>query len=236
MCLFVGEDILFNEEIHQVATRQIFHDKVEVFCVLKGAFESDDPGIFLGNGKNISFFPGLDDFVFENHLGLFEFFDCNGFSIFVPLAESNFSKGSFSNNLNRRKIAYGEFISILTQNLCLFVQHFLLQFFLFFEGHVEHLHFSVELLPVLLFLLLLLKQFGVPLLDVALGCLDFFLCVIRYGYLFDFIVHSNYKLHRSNLKKNFRTTPPFYPPSPFSFKIPLLPPPLPPTTKINIFR
>ena len=78
------------------------------------------------------------------------------------------------------------------------MEYFFLQFLLFFDGHVENLHFSVELLPVLLFLLLLLEKLRVPLFDVALCCLYFFFRIVRNGYLFDFIVHSNYKHYYSN--------------------------------------
>jgi len=54
--LFVGEDVLFHEEVHEVSAGQVLHDEVEIVVVLEGTLESDHPRVLVGVGEDVSFF------------------------------------------------------------------------------------------------------------------------------------------------------------------------------------
>ena len=72
--LMFSEDIFFYELGHQVSSRKILHDQIQVVLVLEGLLEVDDP-LLLALGKDVSFCVEVAELVLLDHLGLFHFFD-----------------------------------------------------------------------------------------------------------------------------------------------------------------
>lgn len=70
----------------------------------------------------------------------------------------------------------GDFATLFSKLLRLLVRNLFLKLLLFKLGEAKGLHFMVELLPILFFLLLLLDHFGVALLDKVLSRLDLLSC------------------------------------------------------------
>ena len=154
--LFVGEDVLFDEQIHEIPAGKVLHDQVQVLGILKGAFQTNNPRIFFRYGQNVPFLPRLNDLVLEDHLGLFELFDCDGLAVFGPLAESDFAEGPLADDFDGGEVADGEFESLLPEDLGFLVENFVFELLLFFGGDVEHFHFFVEFFPIFFLLLFLL--------------------------------------------------------------------------------
>ena len=98
----------------------------------------------------------MDYFVLEDHFRLLQLFDSDRLAVFGPLAESNFSESPLADDFDGGEIPDGEFESFLPEDFSLFMENFIFELFLFFEGDVEHFHFLVEFFPIFFLLLFLL--------------------------------------------------------------------------------
>ena len=45
--LIVGENVLFDEQVHEISSGNVVHDQIEVIVVLERALETDNPGVFV---------------------------------------------------------------------------------------------------------------------------------------------------------------------------------------------
>ena len=98
----------------------------------------------------------MDYLVLEDHFRFLELFDSDRLTIFSPLAKSDLSESSFADNFDGGEIPDGELESFSPENLGFFMENFVFELFLFFEGDVEHFHFLVEFFPIFFLLLFLL--------------------------------------------------------------------------------
>ena len=113
----VGEDVLFHEKVHEVAPRQVLHDKVEVVVVLEGALEGDHPWIFVSIRQHVAFLARLHHFVLEDHLAFLQFLDCDRLVAFVPLAQPHLPEGTLADYFERFEVVYGYLLAVFAQ-LC----------------------------------------------------------------------------------------------------------------------
>lgn len=123
---------------------------------MEGTFKVDYPGVFLRHSEYVTLLSGLDDFVFEDHLRFFEFFNGNGFAGFVPLAESDLTEGSFTDDFKGCEIHDGDFGALDSEDFSLLMDDFLFDLVLFCIREMELFHFFVELIPIVTFFSLLL--------------------------------------------------------------------------------
>ena len=126
----MSEDILFDEQIHEIPPGEILHDEVEVVRVLEGALEANDPRVFLRVGKYIPLFPRLHDFVFEDHLAFLQLLDGHGFGGLVPPAEPHLAESSLADDSHRLEVIDRDFLPLLPQLKRLLVGDLLLEFLL----------------------------------------------------------------------------------------------------------
>lgn len=183
----MGEDVLLDEQIHEVSSGEVLHDEVEVVGVLEGALESHHPGVVFGVGQNIPLFPGLHDFVLEDHFAFFEFLDCHWLYGLVPAAQPHLPEGSLPDDPHRLEVEDGYLLAVLPQLGCFFVGDVFFELLLLEGGHSQGRHLGIELFPVLAFLLFELYHLGVALLDEILGRLHFLFGGLGYHDIFRFL-------------------------------------------------
>lgn len=91
--LVLRQNVLLDQEVHEVAPGQVLHHQVQVLFVLEGAFEVDDLLVVLGVSQDVLFLAGLDDFVLVDHLALDHLLDGDGLVGLLPAAEAHFAEG-----------------------------------------------------------------------------------------------------------------------------------------------
>ena len=190
----MGENILFHEQVHEVPSRKVLHDKVKIICVLEGTFESHHPRVVLRISQHVPFLARLHDLVLKDHLALLQFFHRHWIVALVPLAQTHLSEGPLADYAHRFEVENGDSLTFLSELLGLLVTDLFFDFPLLIGGEAEGLHLLVELFPVLLLLLFLLDHLGVSLLDEILGRLYFLPCGLGNGRLFRHRFESQYAI------------------------------------------
>ena len=101
--LLEGEDVLLDEQVHQVASRQVLHHQVQEVLVLEGALQVHDP-LVVRLRQDRPLRPDVLDLVLLYHIFLLHFLDCHQFAIGQPLAQPNLTVGASANYLDRLEV------------------------------------------------------------------------------------------------------------------------------------
>src|SRR5699024_3638524 len=99
-CNVLGEDLILDKHSHQVTTGQEFHEQVEIGRILEGGMQLHKPRVILRVGQNITLGANMSQLVLLEHLGLDQGFQSVNLAISPSLHESDFAKGTLSNDLD----------------------------------------------------------------------------------------------------------------------------------------
>lgn len=70
LSFLMSEDVLLHEQIHEVSSRQVLHNKVQVVRILKRTLQTNYPRVIFRVGQHIPFFARLHHLVLKDHLAL----------------------------------------------------------------------------------------------------------------------------------------------------------------------
>ena len=99
------EDVLLHEHVHEVSSREVLHDQIEIVLVRKGGLELDDPvGVRLG--KDVPLGSDVVHLILLVHYLFGHLFYCHQRASRVS-AESDLSEGSSTNNGKRSIVQNG---------------------------------------------------------------------------------------------------------------------------------
>jgi len=99
---------------------QELHDQVEVFFILKRAFQFDDP-VILSQREDISLGSDVCDLVLIDHLGLFHLFNGDYLRGLFVAADSDLPESTSPDNFQGLEISHCNFGSRKSEELCFFM-------------------------------------------------------------------------------------------------------------------
>lgn len=107
--LLLTQNVLVNQERHQVPALQKLHDQIQKLLILKRALQLHNPRVILRNRQNVALSLDMLLLVFVDHLGLLHFFDRHDFFGLAVAADADFSKGATADNLEWLIVLHRDF-------------------------------------------------------------------------------------------------------------------------------
>lgn len=154
--LVFWKNVLFDEEIHHVAPREILHDQIEIMLVFEAGVQFGDP---IGGRLSKQTFLCIQmlDLVLENHVCFLHFLHCDVL-VGGSSTQPDFAKGSSADDFDGKEVPRRNSLALDAHEFGMAFEEMLGEEVLLVGRQIRELHFLLQLQEAVLFFLLLLEE------------------------------------------------------------------------------